>query len=1060
MNFAGFSVKRPVAVIMAIMAVLLLGWVSLQSLNMDLLPELNLPMALAMTEYQGAGPEEIENMITRPLEGVIGTVNGVKNISSQSSRGMSMILVEFAWGTDMSFAINQMREKIDLLTNALPESSQKPMLLKLDPNMMPIMVIGMGGDIDLATLDTLAEEVIQPALEKVNGVASASVEGGLKREIRISAAPQRLQAYGLTLDSLVSFLRMENRNVSAGSVEEGLKEHTVRVMGEFRSLQEIEDLQITLPQGGMLRLADLAVIEDTFQERNQIVSMNGEPSVSISIMKQTDANTVKVSDEVLKTLEDVKKLLPQEVDMRIGFDQADYIRLSVNNVADNAVSGAILAVVVLLMFLRNIRSTLVIGTSIPIAVISTFILMYFSGLTLNVVSLGGLALGIGNMVDNAIVILENIYRYRSEGHSRIEAAVKGCNEVALAVTASTFASVVVFLPIVFVEGMAAQIFRPLALTVAFAQVSSLLVALTLVPMLSAKMLKVDVLSQEQERLSKRRFISRLSYRWGRAIESLDSRYEKALRWSINNKKKVVFSSLALLIISLLTIPGVGAEFIPDQDTGEYTININLPKGTAYSETERVTKLVDEMVRQIPEHEWTFYAVGSGGMFGETASSDTAVIQGKLKNLEQRNRSLDQILDELRAKCAEIPGAEIEVQGMGLTSMLGSTTPISIGISGDNLEVLAALSETVKSRVEAVEGTREVTSSLDEGKPELHVQLIREKADQYGLNFAYVANSLAAAVNGVTATQYRVAGEEIPIKVIMAKEYRENINDLESLRIASPTGALVSLGEIARLEITEGPTAITRVNQNRRVTVTGDISGRDLLSVTQDIQAALADLDLPQGVQIEYGGANQEMVEAFSDLGLALILAIILVYMIMAAQYESLLYPFVIMFSIPPMFIGVIFSLLITGRTLNVASIIGIIMLAGIVVNNAIVLVDYINTLRERDGFSRKDAILKAGPTRLRPILMTSLTTMLGLFPLVLGFGEGAELSAPMATVVFGGLAYSTVNTLVLIPCMYIILEDFTDSIRNRFGRWNNKLGGLIFGRNPQDNSDTASKEGI
>jgi len=1057
MKLSEVSVKRPVAIIMLMLAVLLLGAVSLQKLNMDLLPEMNLPMALAMTEYQGAGPEEIENLVTRPLEGVIGTVNGVKNINSTSSQGQSIVFVEFAWGTDMNFAVNQMRAKIDMIVNALPHGSKKPMLFKLDPNMMPVMAIEVGGNVDLATLDTLAEEVIQPNLERVNGVASVSVEGGVKREIRISVVPQRLQAYGLTLDKIVNYLRLENRNTSAGTVEEGLKEHTVRVVGEFKSIQEIENLQIALPTGGFIRLADLAQIEDTFKEKKQIVYMNGQPSIQMSIMKQTDANTVKVSDDVLKALEDLKKLLPPGVEIKIGFDQAQYIRTSVTNVADSAYEGAILSIFILLMFLRNIRSTLIISTSIPIAVISTFILMYFSGLTLNVISLGGLALGIGNMVDNAIVILENIHRYRSEGYSRIESAIKGCNEVGLAVTASTFASVVVFLPIVFVQGMAAQIFRPMALTVAFAQVSSLLVALTLVPMLSAKILKVD--RGESPVKGRWHFISNLSEKWGRAIESLDLRYKNVLHWSINNKKKVVFSSLALLVVSLMLIPAVGMEFIPAQDSGDYVINISLPQGTALSETQRVTKMVDDIVRELPEHEWTFYAVGAGGMFGQSSGTDIATLQGKLKSLDQRKRNINQVLDEIRTKCADIPGAKIEVQTQGGMGGGFNTTPISIGITGDNLEVLGALSDTIKKRVEQVEGTREIKSSLDEGKPELHVKLNREKADLYGLNFAYVSNILATAVNGTTASQYRTKGEEIDISVILDKEYRQDVNDLEALIIQSPTGVIIILGDVTHLEVNEGPTQINRVNQSRRVTISGDISGRDLRSVTVDIQKTLADVAIPEGVQIEYGGANKEMMDSFADLGLALILAIILVYMIMAAQYESLLYPFVIMFSVPPMFIGVIFSLLITGRTLNVASFIGIIMLAGIVVNNAIVLVDYINTLRERDGLSRKEAILKAGPTRLRPILMTTLTTILGLFPLVLGLGDGAELSAPLATVVFGGLAYSTVNTLVLIPCMYIILEDISDRIKNKFGGLNKKIGRLLTGAEAQT-PELTTKEGV
>jgi len=695
MNFSEISVKRPVAITMVFLIILLLGAVSLQRLNLDLLPEMNLPMALAMTEYSGAGPEEIENLITRPLEGALGTVNGVKNINSVSSRGQSVIMVEFAWGTDMNFALNQMREKIDLLTNVLPDGAQKPMLLKLDPNMMPIMVLGVGGDMDLATLGTLAEEVIQPNLERINGVASVSVEGGVTREIRISAIPQRLQAYGLTLDSIVNQLRMENRNTSAGTVEEGLKEHTVRVIGEFSNLQEIENLQLALPTGGYIRLADIAKIEDTFKDKKQLVYMNGQPSIQISLMKQTDANTVKVSDAVIAELAEIKKLLPPEADIKIAFDQAEYIRQSISNVASNAYAGALLAILILLLFLRNFRSTLIIGTAIPISAISTFILMYFGGLTLNMISLGGLALGVGMMVDNSIVILENIYRYRQEGHSRFEAAIKGAKEVGMAITASTLTSMVVFLPIVFVEGMAAQIFRPMALTVAFSLFSSLFVALTLVPMLSSKILRVDGSNGNGSPQGRFHFVAHLSRQWGRALDHLNARYQRVLHWSINNKKKVVFSTAVMVIISVCLLPFVGMEFMPSQDSGDYVISISMPQGTALQETQRVTELIDEFVRELPEHDWTFYAVGTGGMFG--GSSDSATIQGKLKSKAERTRGINEVLDEITEYLLRFGQNELllKLLGTSLNTLQGHTLAVAQHTLAVVLEGLGAYSQARK-----------------------------------------------------------------------------------------------------------------------------------------------------------------------------------------------------------------------------------------------------------------------------------------------------------------------------------------------------------------------------
>jgi HAE1 family hydrophobic/amphiphilic exporter-1 len=1033
MRLSDLAVKRPVAIAMVFLVIILLGTVSMGRLNLDLFPELNLPMVLTMTDYEGVGPEEIENLLTRPIEGAIGTVNGVKNIHATSQHGRSVVFVEFAWGTDMSFAVNQIREKIDFIAPMLPKDAKKTLIFKIDPNQMPIMYLGLSGSVDLATLDKITRDIIKPRLERVNGVASVGSDGGVTREIRISAVPQRLQAYGLTLDRIVSYLMMENRNTSAGTVEEGLKEHTVRVTGEFNSVQEIEGLQIPLPSGGYVRLGDLARVEDTFKEKKTFVFMDGQPAVQITVQRQTDANTVKVSDAVHKELAEIRKVLPNGVEIKVAFDSAQFIRQSINRVTGNALIGAVLAVFVLLLFLRNIRSTLIIGTAIPISIIATFILMYFGGLTLNLISLGGLALGIGMMVDNAIVILENIYRYRQNGYSRIEAAMKGANEVAVAVTASTLTSIVVFLPIVYVEGMASQIFRPMALTVSFSLIASLMVALTLVPMLSSKILKVDRINNGNGN-GKARFklISRLSDKWGYLLERLDEKYRTVLHWAINHKKKVVFGTLILFIVSCALIPFVGMEFIPKQDTGEYVVNIDLPKGTALRETQRVTEMVEAYIAELPEHDWTFYSVGiQSGMFGSSSSPEQAMIRGKLKDKKDRQRNIDQVLDELREKCANIPGARIEIKAQE-GSMGPSTSPIDIGIMGDNLEVLQMLSQTIAQRVKEVEGTREVKTSLEDGRPEISIKLNRQKADLYGINASQLASLVSTAVNGSVATRHRVKGEEIDVRVILDENYRKNLNDLENLTLMSQTGALVPLGEVADLQITRGPTKIDRRNQTRRVAITGDISGRDLKSVTQDIQLAIKDITLPPGVQLEFGGANKEMMESFQSLGLALILAIILVYMILAAQFEALIYPFVIMFAVPPTLTGVVFSLLATRRTLSVPTFIGIIMLAGIVVNNAIVLVDYINTLRNRDGLSRKEAILKAGPTRLRPILMTTLTTVLALIPSTLGIGEGAELSAPMATAVAGGLTFSTLITLVLIPCMYIILDDIALKVKSWF----------------------------
>ncbi len=1037
MKIANISVKRPVAVIMVFLVILLLGFVSLMDLNMDLFPEMDLPMAIALTQYSGVGPEEVENLVTRPIEGAMGTVSGVQEIYSSTSRGQSMVYVEFAWGTDMNFAVSQMREKIDLASSYFPDDVSKTTLFKLDPNMMPVQVLGLSGDMDMATLDRLANDVVKPQLERIEGVAQVDVMGGVEKEIRISVAPQKLLAYGLSMDSIVSYLRMENRNTSVGTLEEGGREHTVRVTGEFKDVQEIENLQVPLSAGGYARLGDIARVEDAYKDRDVYAYMDGVPCVQISISKQTDANTVKVADAVKEKLAEFEEILPEKAEILVGFDQSDFIHMSLNNVTRNAFLGAFLAVVVLLLFLRNIRSTLIIAIAIPISVIATFTLMYFGGLTLNIVSLGGLALGVGMMVDNSIVILENIYRYRQEGYSRIDASTEGANEVGVAITASTLTSMAVFLPIVYVQGLASQVFRPLALTVAFSLLASLFVALTLVPMLSSKLLKVNRNGNGNGNgESKRRWrvFRKAAVKWGKALERLEETYVKILGWSIEHKKKLVFFVMLLFVVSIGMISMIGMEFMPKQDSGEYTVSIALPNGTSQQETERVTEQVIQYIHELPEHDWTIYTVGSSGaMMMGSSTSESASISGILKDKSQRTRGIEEILDELREECALIPGAEIEIASQQMM-MTSTGSLISIDLKGDDLEVLKAFAQTVAERVKTVEGAREVKTSFEDGRPEIHLSLNRQKADIYGISGAQLASTLATAVNGSTATQYRLGGEEIDVTVRLEKEYRQDINDLKELVITSPTGAMVTLGDLAELTVTTGPTSIERVNQTRYVSITGDVVGRDVRSVTLDIQSKLENLNVPPGIIIEYGGANKEMMDAFIDLFKALLMAILLVYMILASQYESLLYPFAIMFSMPPMVTGVVLSLLLTGRTFNVPAFIGVIMLAGIVVNNAIVLVDYINTLRRRDEMPRKEAILLAGKTRLRPILMTALTTILAMLPLAIGLGEGAELSAPMATAVAGGLIFSTFLTLVLVPCMYIILENIGDKIKGFVGR--------------------------
>ncbi|MGI6575416.1 MAG: efflux RND transporter permease subunit [bacterium] len=877
------------------------------------------------------------------------------------------------------------------------------------------MLIGLGGMDDIARLKDLAEDTIKPRLERLEGVASVTVEGGVQREIQVNLHRAALAGYGLDLDRIVQVLAAGNLNLPGGTIRDRGQEFLLRTTGEFRSVEDVKNLPLMTGAGVPIKISDLGTVEDGFADVSQMAYLNSKPAIGIQVQKKTGANTVQVGQAVKAELKKINTQYPELSFINV-FDQSEFIEKTVNSMGRNAFTGALLAIFVLLLFLQNFRSTLVIATAIPISVVATFILVHFAGLTMNIMTLGGVALGVGMLVDNAIVVLENIYRFREKGYGRMEAARLGADEVGLAVTASTLTTVGVFLPIVYIEGMISEIFRQLALTVTFSLLVSLLVSLTLVPLLSSRFLKL-----EENDKNNNGILKRYSHRFLAKLAQLEERYGKALRWCLANRKKVLALAVAFFILSLVFIPLIGAEFFPGFDEGRISINVNLPIGSSLAETEAVGLEVGEMVARLPEVAEVFLTVGSGGQMSMGgSSSDRANLDISLVPLELREQSTEEVAEKLRHLVQDIPGAEINVNSMGMLSAeVGGGAAVSIGIKGDDLFVLGELAEAVKAAIEDIPGIRDVETSLSEGRPEIQIRPDRNRLAQVGLTTGQIARAVDAALRGQVATKLRLAGEEIDIRVRLA-----NINtarELEGLVITTPLGQQLVLGDMAEFVVAEGPQSIQRENQVRVVTVSAGITGRDLGSVMADVQRQLALIPLPEGYYLEYGGEYQEMADAFSGLGLALVLAIVIVYAVLAAQFESLLHPFTIMFSVPFAFTGAVLGLFLTGHNLNVPSAIGGIMLVGIVVNNAIVLVDYINILRER-GMELTEAIITAGKTRLRPILMTTLTTILGLFPLALGIGEGAEAQAPLATVVMGGLLCSTLLTLLLVPTLYTVVD--------------------------------------
>lgn len=1009
MKISEVAIKRPVTTTMVILLIVLLGFISFSRLNLDLYPDMVYPGAVIFLNYEGVGPEEIENMVTKPLESTVATVTNLKTLTSSSSTGSSMLMAEFNWGTDMDFAVMDMREKIDMVEGYLPDEVTNPIIVKFDPSLMPIMQLGISSDKNLVELKSLIEDKITPRLERLEGVASVSLIGGKDREILISLDQTKLNNYGVSFSNITNILLTENMNVSGGRVSRGNREFLVRVTGKFKSIDEIRKILIPT-QTGLISLENIAQVKDTYKEVDSLARLNGNQSIGLLIQKQTDANTVSVSRAVKAEIDNIKKEMNQKVEIVSIFDQAKFIERSIGNVGRNAIFGGILAVLILFIFLRNIRSTLIIATAIPVSIITTFTLIYFGNLTLNMMTLGGLALGVGMLVDSSIVVLENIYRYRAEGVNRVEAARQGSQEVGMAITASTITTIVVFLPIVFVQGLASQLFSELALTVTFSLLASLVISLTLIPVMSSKILKANKVWEKKKT-------------W---MDGLRNFYSKTLNWALSHRIVVILVTILALVGSIALFPMIGAEFIPEMDQGEITVNADLPLGTSLRETSRVAAQIEEILMDVPEIKYILANIGGGGFMSNEESPETAEFQIQLIDKNNRNRLTDEIMEELRQKI-RIPDVKLSIGATDTTGM-GGGKPISIKIKGDNLKTLEDITKKIRTEMEQVSAVREIEDSITEGRPELQITIDRSLASRMGLRVSQIGSAINTAIKGSAITKYEVEGKEYDIRVRLNQEDIKTPEQVKELQISSATGVNVPLNNIASFTVKQGPREILRENQVRYVSISADIYNSDLNTVMKEIQNRVeSNVNIPDGYLLNYGGEYEEMTDSFRDLGLAFILAIVLVYMVMASQFESLLHPFVVMFTVPLAVIGVLLGLFLTGNKLSVVSIIGIIMLAGIVVNNAIVLVDYINNLRGKGKLIR-EAILEAGPVRLRPILMTALTTILGLLPLALGIGEGAEVQSPMAVVVIGGLSVATLLTLYVVPVIY--------SLFSRMGREN------------------------
>ncbi len=1018
MNISAFTTSRPIFTIMVTLIVILIGIVSLSRLPIDLLPEISYPALSINTSYGNAAPEEVENLVTEVIERAVMAIQGIEEVTSESTEGNSRVRVSFTWGTNLDAATNDVRDRLDRIIDDLPEETERPELRKFDPNSAPILIYGAASDLDPIELRRLIDDQISYRMEQVPGVATLDVWGGLEREIRIEIDLDRLRALQLSLDTVRTAIRNANISLPAGTIESGNTEIRLRTPGELTSVGQLLDLVIDRRNDTPIYLKQVATVSDTHAEITRIVRVNGKPGVYLAVRKQSGTNTVEVAQQAKKVIDQINRDFPQIQIIPI-IDTSDYIQRSLANVGRTIAIGGLLAVLVLLVFLRNFRATLVVTTAIPVAIISTFAMMYFGNLTLNLMTLGGLALGVGMMVDNSIVVLENILRRHQVLHEEPkQAAINGAREVAGAIVASTCTTLAIFVPMLFAQEISGLLFRQLTYVVAFSLLCSLFVALTLVPMLTRLFLGI--------RREKHGLVKRAADRVGRLHDHLNHRYASLLDAALQAPRTTVFVVFLIFGLSLTLLPLIGTEFMPASDEGEVRVDVSMAGGTRLDVLDETMRRVEQVViDSVPEMRAAVVTMGSSSGRGDAAGGN---IRLSLVPLLERDRSSSEVAADLRRQIGVVPGAEVRVragQGMFLLSRLmgGGEDNLEVEIRGYDLATLDRLAETVETRIEDIPGITDTRRGREEGVPQTLLEIDRDRAADLGLSVAQIARTLETALSGTRAGQFRDrSGEEVDILVQVKDAKLLSIEELLTLTISNDAGQAVSLRNLLTPRSSLGPVEIERKNQQRLVAVSANVANRPLGEVATDVQQQLSDIPRPRGYEILMAGDVEQQAESFRELLIGIILATLLVYMVMASLYESLLPPAIVMFSVPLPLIGVILVLLLTGTTFNVQSFIGCIMLVGIVVNNAILIVDRANTLFRDEGLDLLSAVRTAGRDRLRPVLMTSLTTVLSLLPLALGIGEGSDMQAPLARTVLGGLLSASLITLVFIPVVFLLFN--------------------------------------
>jgi hydrophobic/amphiphilic exporter-1 (mainly G- bacteria), HAE1 family len=1024
MFLSDISIKRPVFTVMVTVALMTLGLLGARSIGVDLFPDISFPVVTVVTPYPGAGPEEVEQLVTKLIEEQVSSVNGVDEVRSFSRDSVSTIVVQFKLQTDVKTAANDVRDKVAGVRGKLPRDIKDPIIQRVDPTAQPILTYAVSSSRDSAETRRLAEDVVKPKLEAVDGVAAVNVYGGLERELHVYADRARLEALGLSLSGLAGQLGADGFDVPAGRVNAGAAELNVKTLGRFRTLDELRGMVVaTLPSGAQVHLSEVARVEDGYKEARVRSRLDGKDAVALEIQKQGGTNTVKISDAVYKVVADAEKALPADVKLVKAIDQSTYIRQNIGSVTEAILFGGAMAILVIFLFMLDWRSTLISSLALPTSVVTTFLAMWWLGFTFNMMSLMALSLAIGLLIDDAVVVRENIYRHMEAGEDPITAARRGTAEIGLAVTATTFTIVAVFVPVAFMGGIVGQFFRQFGLTVAAAVLVSLFISFTLDPMMSARVVK-PIQPGHHARLREGRLTGPIV----RFYDALDARYRSLLAWSLGHRKTVMLGATALFVGSLALTPLMGKEFMTPEDRGEFRVLLEMPAGTSIDEMDRVTRRAEELVHGSPEVRTLYVTVGPG----EEANKASLRVYTSKKQV--RAVSQWQIQDDLRKRLAVLPALKATIADISFVEGGGVELPVTLFLRGEDYGELQRTARAALEVVKGVRGVKDADLSYRAGRPETDIRVDRARAADLGVSVAAVGQTARLALEGDVVAKYRQGDRDWDVRLQLSPEDRASLSTVSDLLVpatgkrmgAAGGGAtkLVRVSDLADVVAGTGPATIERMNRQRQIILSANVENRSLGDVVADIQAALAKVQKPAGTTFVFGGQTKQMNETFDNMALALFIAVVFIYFVLASQFESFVHPFTIMAALPLAIVGALLLLFLSGHPIGMPAMIGIILLMGLVTKNAILLVDLANELRAK-GMEMIPALLEAGPTRLRPILMTSSAMVLGMLPTALARAEGSEFRAPMAIAVIGGVITSTFLTLVVVPIVYTWMDRFT-----------------------------------